>query len=250
MTEYKDRKYRDSFKDNGRISFVVEHKKTDIWVAVDSQSYNEKMPQKCHSIVADLWQKMEAYLKIDSAYGKSLAPYPPSVSAPEIFYRMSQASMKAGIGPMSAVAGAVAEHVARQLKKEFPYKEIIIENGGDIYAEFCRDLDVAIFAGASPLSERVGFSIPASYSPLGICTSSGTVGPSLSFGSADAVMIICRDVLLADSYATAFGNMVKSTGDIDSLIETIGATDEILGAIIIKDDKMGITGEFELKIFA
>ena len=113
---------------------------------------------------------------------------------------------------MSAVAGAVALKVGENLKKRFGIKEVIVENGGDIYADLCQDMDISVFAGSSPLSEKVGLHIEAAYAPLGICTSSGTVGPSLSFGKADAVMIVCSDVMLADTYATAFANTIQGAG--------------------------------------
>ena len=150
---------------------------------------------------------------------------------------------------MSAVAGAVALYIANALKRHFGVKEVIIENGGDIYADILEDIDVSVFAGASPLSEKVGLHINASQAPLGICTSSGTVGPSLSFGKADAVMIICKDVLLADSYATAFANFVRKAEDINPVLEKIGKIEDIISAVLIKDDKMGAVGKFELKFF-
>lgn len=100
------------------------------------------------------------------------------------------------------------------LRREYGVGEVVVENGGDIYADVRRPLDVALFAGTSPLSERVGLHLPAGTHPLGICTSSGTVGPSLSFGRADAVMIVCRDVLLADSFATAYANRIRSEADV------------------------------------
>ena len=111
------------------------------------------------------------------------------------------------------------------------------------------DIDISVFAGHSPLSEKVGLHLEAAYAPLGVCTSSGTVGPSLSFGKADAVMIVCRDTLLADTYATAFANTVQTTDDINPCLDKIKATEDILAAIVIKDDKLGICGKFDLKIF-
>ena len=147
------------------------------------------------------------------------------------------------------VAGAVALKVGENLKKRFGIKEVIVENGGDIYADLCQDMDISVFAGSSPLSEKVGLHIEAAYAPLGICTSSGTVGPSLSFGKADAVMIVCSDVILADTYATAFANTIQTAEDVQTCIEKIREQEDILAAIAIKDDKLGICGNFELKLF-
>lgn len=249
MAEYKERKYRKSFATENRIAFIVEYKKSDLWIAVDRPSWNEDIPKFCSGRLAALWRGMEHWLAHNPAYAKSLVAYPASPDAPEIFLRMSDAALRAGTGPMSAVAGAVAEYIAEEIRAEFGCGEVIVENGGDIFARFTAPMDVSVFAGASPLSGKVGFHIPAEYSPLGICTSSGTVGPSLSFGRADAVMIISRDTPAADSYATAFGNMVKEQEDIERVIEEISSREDILAAIIIKDDRMGITGELDMKLF-
>lgn len=247
--EYKIRTYREHFREGRWMNFIVKCKNSDLWIGVDKASYQPEMPQFCSVLLQELRNIMEAYLQKDPCYLTSLVPYNAKPEAPEIFRKMSEVSQKTHIGPMSAVAGAVAEYMVHALKKEFGVKEVIVENGGDIYADIIEDMDVSVFAGSSPLSEKVGLHINASQAPLGICTSSGTVGPSLSFGKADAVMIICRDVLLADSYATAFANFVRKAEDINPVLEKIGKISEIMAALLIKDDKMGVIGKFELKFF-
>ena len=124
-----------------------------------------------------------------------------------------------------------------------------MENGGDIYAKATSDMDISVFAGQSPLSEKVGLHIPAAAFPCGICTSSGTVGPSLSLGRADAMMIVCQDVLLADSYATAMANRIKTVNDLQPVIEQIQNIPEIQGALAVKDDKLAVCGLYELRLF-
>ncbi len=247
--EYKERTYRDRFSSDGRRSFSVKYKETDLWIGVDKDSYSPFMQDEALSIIIKLRNLMDSYLLLDPEYKTSLVPYLPQTPAPLIFHDMSAVCKRSEIGPMSAVAGAVAKYTALELKKKFPYREIMVENGGDIYIDIKEDIDIAVFAGQSPLSNRVGLHIPASVSPVGVCTSSGTVGPSLSFGKADAVMIVCKDVLLADSYATAMANRVKTTADIESVIDYISDRSDILGALIVKDDKMAVTGCFELRIF-
>ncbi|MBO5933372.1 MAG: UPF0280 family protein [Bacteroidaceae bacterium] len=247
--EYKERTYRDRFSSDGRRSFSVKYKETDLWIGVDKDSYSPFMQDEALSIIIKLRNLMDSYLLLDPEYKTSLVPYFPQTPAPQIFHDMSAVCKRSEIGPMSAVAGAVAKYTALELKQKFPYREIMVENGGDIYIDIKEDIDIAVFAGQSPLSNRVGLHIPASVSPVGVCTSSGTVGPSLSFGKADAVMIVCKDVLLADSYATAMANRVKTTADIESVIDYISVRSDILGALIVKDDKMAVTGCFELRIF-
>jgi ApbE superfamily uncharacterized protein (UPF0280 family) len=145
---------------------------------------------------------------------------------------------------MAAVAGAVAEHVGTELR--FHSKEVVVENGGDIFLDARRDLTVGIFAGDSSLSDKLAIRIPAEKMPLGVCTSSGTVGPSLSFGQSDAVTVTSSSTALADAAATAIGNRAGSAEDIDRAL-TFGQTiPGVSGIIIIIGDRMGVWGDLEL----
>jgi ApbE superfamily uncharacterized protein (UPF0280 family) len=158
---------------------------------------------------------------------------------------------------MAAVAGAVAEAVGRAIAAEFGCRELLIENGGDLWLAFEGEIDVSVFAGSSPLSERVGVTVPASLSPLGLCTSSGTVGPSLSLGRADAAMVACADAASADAWATRIGNAVGGPGDIEAALElyngrALGLAEgrgELLSVLVIVGESMGIRGELPLKLF-
>ena len=243
--EYKERSYRSRFSNDERRWFCVKFLESDLWIGVDNGSYRASMEQDVYTMLVDLRRQMDAYLLMDPAYKAALTPYDAGLEAPEILKEMSRISHRTGIGPMSAVAGAVAKHVADYIGAN----EVIVENGGDIYANVASDMDISVFAGQSPLSEKVGLHIPAADFPLGICTSSGTVGPSLSLGRADAMMIVCKDVLLADSYATSFANRIQSANDLQPVIDRISNTPEILGALAVKDDRLAVCGEFELRLF-
>jgi hypothetical protein len=243
--EYRERSYRSRFSNDERRWFCVKFLESDLWIGVDRGSYSASMEADTYAMLVDLRRSMDAYLLMDPGYKAALTPYDAGLEAPEILKEMSRISHKTGIGPMSAVAGAVAKKVAEFLGTD----EVIVENGGDIYAQTGSDMDISVFAGQSPLSEKIGLHIPAASFPLGICTSSGTVGPSLSLGRADAVMIVCKDVMLADSYATAMANRIKTVNDLQPVIDRISDIPEILGAIAVKDDRMAITGQFELRLF-
>ena len=249
MIEYKNRTYREHLQKERWHSFTVAYKETDLWIGIDQASFQESIPAFTESRIQTLRKDMVTYLQNDPDYSTSLVSYEAKTEAPTIFQEMSEMARKSGIGPMSGVAGAVARRIGQEIKDKYRVREIIVENGGDIYADIQKDIDIAVFAGTSPLSEKVGFTIQADQAPLGICTSSGTVGPSLSFGKADAVMIICKDCTLADTYATAFANEIQTTDDVAPCIEKIGKTKDILAAICIKDDKIGIHGIFNLKLF-
>ena len=156
---------------------------------------------------------------------------------------MAEAARLAGVGPMAAVAGAVSEFVGSELKKFS--EEVIVENGGDIYVEAGRDLTVGLFAGNSSFTGKLSIVVRGADTPLGICTSSGTVGHSMSLGKADAVTVICRSAAVADAYATAFANEVKGPDDVESVVQSASAAQEVLGVLVVLGDKLGTWGNIQ-----
>ena len=124
--------------------------------------------------------------------------------------------------------------------------EIIIENGGDLFLATKEPVTIDIFAGLSPLSQKVGIVFDPSRMPLGVCTSSGSVGPSLSFGNADAVTIISPVTALADAAATAVANIVNTPSDIDAGLQAAKNIPGVEAALIIIHDQMGVWGDIEL----
>ena len=147
--------------------------------------------------------------------------------------------------PWASVAGAIAESVGRELLESSP--EIIVENGGDIYLKSSTDRLIGIYAGKSPLTGKVGLEVRGKDTPIGICTSSGTVGHSLSYGQADAAIALSKSAVLADAAATAIGNIIKSAEDIPRAIERAMSIKGLNGIIIIKDDKIGLWGEVKIR---
>lgn len=220
---------------------------TDLWIGVDRDSFNPAMIGLAKSIVIELRQKLDSYITFDPGFARSLVPYLLKKNAPPEAVIMTDASNHAGTGPMSAVAGLVAQEVGKAISAEFPVRELVIENGGDIYLQLVKDLLMSVYAGKSPLSGKIAVRIPARLTPLGVCTSSGTVGPSLSFGISDAVMVACRSTPLADALATAFGNKITSPDVLEQVLNFSEDFPEILSLVIICMDKAGIRGTFEVK---
>jgi ApbE superfamily uncharacterized protein (UPF0280 family) len=157
---------------------------------------------------------------------------------------MIEAADLARVGPMAAVAGAIAHFVGHELLRYSD--QIIVENGGDVFMKSIKTLKVSIFAGTSPLSNRVAIKVHPEKTPLGACTSSGTVGHSLSFGRADAVTVLSRSTALADAVATSIGNIVKGKQDIGRGVDHARKTRGVSGVIIIVDDRLGSWGDIEL----
>ena len=187
---------------------------------------------------------LEGYIKQRPVFATSLAPVSVAQNAPEIIKEMAALAEKAGVGPMAAVAGAIAEFVGSGLAAFSP--EVIVENGGDIYLKSLSDRVVGIYAGLSPLSGKIGLEIKGADTPLGVCTSSGTVGHSMSLGRADAVVVVSRSAALADAVATAAGNLIIRVDDIAKGLEFARGISGVLGVVIIKDDQLGVWGRVKI----
>ena len=248
MNLFEERTYRTQFNSERFSGFEVKHLETDLWIGVDPGSFKERMKDVALARMKHLRKILDDYISKEPYFKKSLKPFEPPESAPKEAIEMALAARHSGIGPMAAVAGLFAREVGDEIIKNFSVKELVIENGGDIYVLLKNELVLSVFAGESILSERIGLVVPAENSKLGICTSAGTVGPSLSYGKADAVVVICEDILLADAYATAIGNKVKTPNDVEKRIKQAEQFPEILSLLIICEDKIGVKGEFEIRI--
>ena len=248
MKLFEERTYRTQFNTERFTGFEISYLETDLWIGVNPGAFQLEMKNVAFAKIKSLRYKFDEYIQLEPFFKKSLKPFQPTGIAPAEAVEMAVAAEKAGIGPMSAVAGLFAREVGEEILKNFSVEELIVENGGDIYVLLKSELTLSVFAGDSILSERIGLVIPSEKQKLGICTSAGTVGPSLSYGKADAVVVICEDVLLADAFATAFGNKVKSAADVEKVIKYSEKYPEILSLLIICEDKIGIRGDYEMRV--
>ena len=232
------RSYRRKIKSPDLLSFQVQEKESDLLIqapvllqeeALDSLRYFRKT--------------LENYIKQNPEFKKTRKPYSPDDFAPPIIKEMIKVSALCGVGPMAAVAGCISQYVAENLLKST--NEIIIENGGDIYIKSSQIRTVIIYAGSSPLSNKIYLKVDSRKKAIGLCTSSGTVGPSFSMGKADAVTVLSYSAALADAAATAIGNTIHTKDDIKKGLKLAQKIAGVIGLVIIKDDHIGIWGEIE-----
>jgi len=236
---YEPRTYRHRVEGRDLTSFNVTVRETDLYIRASSN-----LKRKAHRLVLKYRGQLESYIERYPAFLTSLEPLPVAGDAPHIVKEMAEAAQKAGVGPMASVAGAIAEFVGNELSAFSP--EIIVENGGDIYLKSLRKRIAGIYAGKSPLSGKIGLEINGQDTPLGICTSSGTVGHSLSYGEADAVVVLAKSATLADAAATATGNLIHQPADITGGIDFAKGIQGLEGVVIIKDDKVGFWGKAKI----
>ncbi len=236
---YEQRTYRHKIKGSGLVSFTAIVKETDLFILAQSELISETL-----SLIDEYRRPLEEYIRAHPLFLHSLEPLAVEEGAPEIVWLMAQAGQAAGVGPMAAVAGAMAELVGKRLLEYS--REVIVENGGDIFIKTRRRRRIGIYAGDSPFTDNLALEIDPKETPLGICTSSGMVGPSLSLGLTDATIVLSRSVTLADAAATAVGNLVKTTDDIQGALDYGREIKGLKGIVIIMGDRMGAWGDIKL----
>lgn len=239
--EYKERKYRNLIEGKDLTSFQVKEAESDLYVRA-----NQELSFYTRQMVLKFRKQIENYIYSYPLFKSTLLPYSQDKKAPEIIKSMIHTTALCGVGPMAAVAGAIAEFVGKELLNYS--SEVIVENGGDIFIKSNKVRKVSIFAGSSSFSQRIILKIGTQENYIGVCTSSGMVGPSLSFGKADAVTVISDSVLLADAVATAVGNMIKTRKDIEQGLIYAQKIKDVKGVVIIKDDKMGLWGDINFTV--
>jgi ApbE superfamily uncharacterized protein (UPF0280 family) len=233
------RTYRKLVSTEKLTPFQVVVQETDLLVHAET-----RLEAETRELVLEHRGYVEAYIKAYPDFMTTLDPWRHEGPAPNIISDMITAGVNAAVGPMAAIAGAIAENVGRGLL-EFT-DQVMVENGGDVFIKTNTPVTVGIFAGASPLSMRVGIQLSCEKKPVAVCTSSGTLGHSLSLGQADAVCVVADSCALADAAATSIGNLIQSEADINNAIAAGQKIAEIAGIVIVVGKKIGAWGELEL----
>lgn len=237
---------RDQIFDND-IVFKREHfqlKETIVNIIAEEDFHIEvakREIQKCRN-------EIEQFIRKDDFFEVTLEPFKCSRNDPEIIKKMCKSSEKFNIGPMSTVAGIIAEYAVKAMVSNGA-KRAVVDNGGDIALFSDKTVAVGVYTG-NQSTGHFALQVLSENKFIGICTSSGKIGHSLSFGNADAVTVISHDISLADAAATALCNFVNAENDIKDAFKILGGIKEITGAMIIIDDKVGLWGEVPEIIYA
>lgn len=237
---YTYRFYRETSIPEDLYCYEVKEKESDLLI-----SSGKDLKELATENLKKYRSQIEEYIKKDPHFLSALIPYELLDDAPMIAKKMQEAGKVCGVGPMAAVAGAISQFLGEDLLKFTD--EVILENGGDIFIKTKKPRRVAVFSGDTVWKNKLILRIKPEQTPLGICTSSGTIGHSLSFGNADAAAIISNSAILADAVATAAGNMIKSYNDIPKAINFCKEIKGVKGVVIIKDSNLGIWGDLQLE---
>ncbi len=189
----KEKLFKRAFRHKESNCTIISDKEEAIEIAISSIKYNLTL--------------LEEYIKKHPRFLFSLEPVAVD-NAPEVTRLMAEASEKADVGPMAAVAGVLADLAVHEMINS-GCKVAVVENGGEVYAVSDQPIDIAFAAGDEPLSKEMGFRLKQF--PVGLATSSGLFSHAFSFGDAEAVTIFAVDAGIADAAATAVANLI--TGD-------------------------------------
>ena len=236
-----DRTYRDSVRpQDGEVRFQVAVEQTDLLIVAEKDMHAE-----IASYVSQVRGEIKNWIMFHPEFAESLTPIEVPDSAPDIIRAMSRASALCGVGPMAAVAGAVAQAVGDHFVVDSP--NLLVENGGDTYLQSSRERVVALLAEPDT-GAMVGLRLETGAFPVALCASSGTIGHSLSLGSGDLVAVRAKDARLADAAATALCNLLQSEADIDRVLKQAKALAEygLEGVFAQFDKKIAAWGELEL----
>lgn len=230
------RLYRQSLGNPQLAGYRVCVKETDLWVQTEKSL--EALVREC---VLKYRGYIESYISANPGFLSAVGPISLSGPVPSIIRDMADAARAADVGPMAAVAGTMAEYVGRALLEDSG--EVMVENGGDIFVKLNQPFTLAIDAGQSSFSYKIGLRLDSTAHPLGVCTSSATVGHSTSYGQADAVCVVSDSCPLADAAATAIGNKVASAADIDKAIAFGKRIKGVSAITVIVGDRIGVWGD-------
>jgi hypothetical protein len=236
---FEPRTYRDFEASDGFKTFRVVVETSDLYVKALSnlEKETEQLIRECRS-------QIEVAIARRPGFLASLEPLDEDPVYSPAVLRMIRAAKKAGVGPMAAVAGEVAHYVGKGLLEKSA--EVIIENGGDLFIHVNQPVVVGLFAGDSAFSGKIGLKIDPTPLSVGVCTSSATIGPSLSLGRADCATVVSHSTPLADAVATAMGNRVRKAADLKHAVEWAVNIPGVDGALAVLGDKIAALGEIEL----
>ncbi|MEM2970975.1 MAG: UPF0280 family protein [Candidatus Bathyarchaeia archaeon] len=223
------RLFKETFEFGETRGIIMTDNKNAVAVAKNSLKENKR--------------KLEEYIRKNSKFLYSLKPVQVGDDSPIVVKLMAEASEKADVGPMAAVAGVLADLAVEAMLTKGAHTALV-ENGGEVSAVSDKPINIALSAGSHPLSKKVGFKLESF--PVGVATSSGVYSHALSFGEAETVTVFAEKAGLADAAATAIGNLVIGDNPQKAVENGIGKALSIKGVngvLIIYKETVGMAGQ-------
>lgn len=231
-----------------KIQIIIEE--TDLLITVSDAADKQELIDFCTREIHAIRNILKFWINLFPEIKDSLDPIEAPHNAPDFLAAMCEAGKFAHVGPFASVAGTIAQFIAtkihRYLKEKNICPDVIVENGGDIYVFSSKERCIGIMA--NPAEKCVlGLKIPKEQFPLAICSSSATIGHSLSFGQGDLALILAKNGSLADALATRYGNLLRTKQDINPILTQAKQDSHIQmtnNPFLEKTKKSGLSGVF------
>ena len=235
---YEERFYRKNI--SSKFKLEVSCRESDLLISTDKEvSY-----EIAHEILSGYYSQIEEYIKKNPGFKNSLSPIAFDDSAPLIVKRMIESSQITKIGPFASVAGAIASCVGKALL-DF-CEEVVVENGGDIFLKINTPKLLGVYLGEEFRPKHLTLKLKEKDYAFGVASSSSVIGQSLNFGKANLLTVVCQDAILADGFATALSNRIKSSQDAEVLIQEVKELNLVEGMLIAVDNKIYLWGDLEI----
>lgn len=222
----------------GETAFQVVVEESDLFIVGRADFRTEVA-----DVLGTLRAGLKNYILFHPEFRTALSPVDVPEDAPAMVRSMARAARICNVGPMAAVAGAVAQAVADHFQPLSP--DFLVENGGDLYIHSTRERLAALLA--QPVDgARLALRLSPGDFPVALCGSSARIGPSVSFGAADLVTVKARDGALADAAATTLGNLAQSARHLPLVVARAQELEGVLGVFAQVEGAMAVWGDMEL----
>jgi len=237
---YEERFYRKNI--SSKFKLEISHRESDLLISTDKEVSSEIAQE----ILLGYYSQIEEYIKRNPDFKNSLSPVAFDDSVPPIVKRMVESSQITKIGPFASVAGAIALYVGEAIL-EF-CEEVVVENGGDIFLKINAPKLLGVYLGDGFSPKHLTLKLKNKDHAFGIASSSSVIGPSLNFGKANLLTVVCQDAILADGFATALSNKIKNSQDAEALIQEVKKLNLVEGILIAIDSKIYLWGDLEIDV--
>ncbi|UCE81287.1 MAG: UPF0280 family protein [Methanobacteriota archaeon] len=195
-----------------------------------------------HAVDAILNARAEIERKIskDPFFLTTFEPYECARTDGEAVRRMCEASRAAGVGPMAAVAGAIAQAGLEAMAAN-GCGHGWVDNGGDIALVLEKPAIIEIYSEPGA-SEAAALEMEPEGEIVGVCSSSGRLGHSISLGESNVSVAIGDSAVLADAVATAIGNGIRREEDLETCHEPFRHLRGLRGGLVMFDDSVSMWG--------
>ncbi|MBD3349972.1 MAG: hypothetical protein GF364_00620, partial [Candidatus Lokiarchaeota archaeon] len=219
-----------------KIKKHITMEESDVTLISESDLYIKFGIQK---LLADR-KILKQFIKQHSEFKSSFKPLQYK-DCPEIVEQMINASTLTYVGPMAAVAGALADSMGIYMKEKGAQISVI-ENGGEVFISSVEDIYIALYSMTTILKGKVGFLFRGKQYDIGLGTSSGTFGHAISLGKADTVTVFAINAAIGDAAATRIANEVNGEdieGSVGKGLEIADDLENVHGVLISRGKFIG-----------